>query len=233
MGKLKSSELREKKTGDLKKQLDELKNELSQVRRAGTAAAGPAGEPPRVGKAAHWCRTVEAVADTRSGSVMRLCAQSRSPRDTRRRENADAHPSRPMSVSTPPPPPSQLRVAQVTAGAASKLSKIKLVRKNIARVLTAINTKAKAGFRKEVQTMKLTQVPKQLRAKKTRSLRRALSATDVSVSPQRVRWVGAKGARVALGGGDNTRDLTALPPPSTPAPLFSPCCRPRGRRSAR
>ena len=97
---------------------------------------------------------------------------------------ASAARSNHLGAPTPPSllPPSllQLRVAQVTGGAASKLAKIKVVRKNIARVLTAINTKAKNGFRKEVKTMKAVQVPKQLRAKKTRALRRALSEKDVS-----------------------------------------------------
>lgn len=130
---------------------------------------------------------------SRSGSSMLLCAHGQSPRYPLLRAPALTPSAHPLAPSTPV----QLRVAQVTAGAASKLSKIKLVRKNIARVLTAINTKAKAGFRKEVQTMKLTQVPKQLRAKKTRSLRRALSATDVSVSPLRSRQVETAGTRLA------------------------------------
>jgi ribosomal protein L29 len=37
----------------------------------------------------------------------------------------------------------QLRVAQVTGGASSKLAKIKVVRKSIARVLTVYNTTQK------------------------------------------------------------------------------------------
>merc|ERR1712125_286670 len=37
----------------------------------------------------------------------------------------------------------ELRVAKVTGGAASKLSKIKVVRKSIARVLTVVNQKKK------------------------------------------------------------------------------------------
>merc|ERR1712212_512093 len=41
-----------------------------------------------------------------------------------------------------------LRVAQVTGGAASKLSKIRVVRKSIARVLTVTNQKQKAELRK-------------------------------------------------------------------------------------
>lgn len=41
----------------------------------------------------------------------------------------------------------QLRVAKVTGGAASKLAKIKVVRKDIARVLTVYNQKTKAAVR--------------------------------------------------------------------------------------
>uniref|UniRef100_A0A674AIV9 Large ribosomal subunit protein uL29 n=1 Tax=Salmo trutta TaxID=8032 RepID=A0A674AIV9_SALTR len=43
---------------------------------------------------------------------------------------------------------SQLRVAKVTGGAASKLSKICVVRKSIARVLTVINQTQKENLRK-------------------------------------------------------------------------------------
>uniref|UniRef100_A0A4W5RA63 Large ribosomal subunit protein uL29 n=1 Tax=Hucho hucho TaxID=62062 RepID=A0A4W5RA63_9TELE len=43
---------------------------------------------------------------------------------------------------------SQLRVAKVTGGAASKLSKIRVVRKSIARVLTVVNQTQKENLRK-------------------------------------------------------------------------------------
>uniref|UniRef100_A0A8C6MKW2 Large ribosomal subunit protein uL29 n=1 Tax=Moschus moschiferus TaxID=68415 RepID=A0A8C6MKW2_MOSMO len=43
---------------------------------------------------------------------------------------------------------SQLRVAKVTGGAASKLSKIRVVRKSISRVLTVINQTQKENLRK-------------------------------------------------------------------------------------
>uniref|UniRef100_A0A2I3H0M8 Large ribosomal subunit protein uL29 n=1 Tax=Nomascus leucogenys TaxID=61853 RepID=A0A2I3H0M8_NOMLE len=43
---------------------------------------------------------------------------------------------------------SQLRVAKVTGGAAFKLSKIRVVRKSIARVLTVINQTQKENLRK-------------------------------------------------------------------------------------
>merc|ERR1712025_428573 len=67
----------------------------------------------------------------------------------------------------------QLRVAKVAGGAASKLAKIKIVRKSIARVLTVYNQKQKQEARKEYKGKKYT--PKDLRPKKTRAIRRRLS----------------------------------------------------------
>lgn len=141
MGKLKGSQLLEKKSTDLKTQLTELKQELTQV---GTHCAK--------GCSSHDAVLACGNSGAHSCCVLRCCIHRLL----------------------------QLRVAQVTGGAASKLAKIKLVRKNIARVLTAINTKAKNNFRKEVADLKPSRVPKQLRAKKTRALRRALSTEDVS-----------------------------------------------------
>jgi len=68
---------------------------------------------------------------------------------------------------------SQLRVAKVTGGAASKLAKIKLVRKSIACVKTVINQKQRDEIRKFYQGKKY--VPLDMRAKKTRAIRRRLS----------------------------------------------------------
>merc|ERR1719378_1235672 len=48
----------------------------------------------------------------------------------------------------------QLRVAKVAGGAASKLAKIKIVRKSIARILTVYNQKQKAEARKECKGKK-------------------------------------------------------------------------------
>merc|ERR1719213_1002412 len=70
----------------------------------------------------------------------------------------------------------QLRVANVTGGAASKLAKIKVVRKSIARVLTVYNQTQKAALRKLWGYRKYVSLD--LRYKKTRAQRRALSATD-------------------------------------------------------
>ena len=70
----------------------------------------------------------------------------------------------------------QLRVAKVTGGAASKLAKIKVVRKNIARVLTVYNQTQKARLRQATKGDKYR--PTDLRHKKTRALRRALSTNE-------------------------------------------------------
>lgn len=67
----------------------------------------------------------------------------------------------------------QLRVAKVTGGAASKLAKIKAVRKSIAVVLTVYNQAQKAALREQFKNAKYT--PKDLRAKKTRAIRRRLT----------------------------------------------------------
>eukprot|EP00927_Polykrikos_kofoidii_P074947 TRINITY_DN70_c0_g1_i1.p1 TRINITY_DN70_c0_g1~~TRINITY_DN70_c0_g1_i1.p1 ORF type:complete len:124 (+),score=22.53 TRINITY_DN70_c0_g1_i1:68-439(+) len=67
----------------------------------------------------------------------------------------------------------QLRVAKVSGGAASKLAKIKIVRKSIARILTVYNQKQKAEAREKYKGKKY--LPLDLRPKKTRALRRALS----------------------------------------------------------
>merc|ERR1711988_154503 len=71
-----------------------------------------------------------------------------------------------------------LRVAKVTGGAASKLSKIKVVRKNIARVLTVINETHKGALRQHYAGLKYA--PLDLRVKKTRAIRRRLTADEKS-----------------------------------------------------
>lgn len=73
---------------------------------------------------------------------------------------------------------SELHVAKVTDGAASKIAKIKSVRKSIARILTVHNQQQKEGIRKAVAGAKY--IPKDLRAKKTRAMRRALSKSERS-----------------------------------------------------
>mmetsp|Transcript_19059 Transcript_19059/g.53780 ORF Transcript_19059/g.53780 Transcript_19059/m.53780 type:complete len:124 (+) Transcript_19059:77-448(+) len=70
----------------------------------------------------------------------------------------------------------QLRVAKVAGGAASKLAKIKIVRKSIARILTVYNQKQKAEARKLYKGKKY--MPLDLRPKKTRAIRRALKPSQ-------------------------------------------------------
>ncbi|KAJ6235768.1 gtp-binding protein rho5 [Anaeramoeba flamelloides] len=66
----------------------------------------------------------------------------------------------------------QLRVNKVSSSNASKLPKIKLVRKDIARVLTVINQKRKAANREQFKSYK--HMPLDLRKKRTRAIRRRL-----------------------------------------------------------
>merc|ERR1712034_168248 len=80
---------------------------------------------------------------------------------------------------------SQLRVAKVTGGAASKLSKIRTVRKSIARVLTVINQTQKENLRKFYKNKKYK--PKDLRPKKTRAMRRALSKHEASIKTKKLQ----------------------------------------------
>merc|ERR1711980_30939 len=74
---------------------------------------------------------------------------------------------------------SQLRVAKVTGGAASKLSKIRVVRKSIARVMIVINQKTKENLRKFYKNKKFK--PLDLRPKKTRAFRRALTRRELQI----------------------------------------------------
>ena len=67
----------------------------------------------------------------------------------------------------------QLRVAKVTGGAQSKLAKIGVVRKSIARVLTVYNQTQKSKLREVYKDHAL--LPKDLRQKKTRAIRRQLT----------------------------------------------------------
>ncbi|XP_023339896.1 60S ribosomal protein L35 [Eurytemora carolleeae] len=67
----------------------------------------------------------------------------------------------------------QLRVAKVTGGAASKLSKIRVVRKSVARVHIVMAQKQKENLRKFYKNKKYK--PLDLRPKKTRAIRKALT----------------------------------------------------------
>jgi len=79
---------------------------------------------------------------------------------------------------------SQLRVAKVSGqGGPSKLAKIKVVRKSIARVLTVFNQTQRAAKAKAYRGK--TYKPLDLRPKLTRALRRKLSVKEASVKTAR------------------------------------------------
>merc|ERR1712226_192403 len=75
----------------------------------------------------------------------------------------------------------ELRVAKVTGGAASKLSKIKVMRKSIAVVMTVINQKEMEEYRKFYSNSK----PLNLRVKKTRAIRRRLTKEQLALKTSR------------------------------------------------
>merc|ERR1712056_101470 len=72
-----------------------------------------------------------------------------------------------------------LKVAKVTGGAASKLSKIRVVRKSIARVYIVMHQKQKENLRKLYRGKKYK--PLDLRPKKTRAIRKALTPHEKSL----------------------------------------------------
>ena len=74
---------------------------------------------------------------------------------------------------------SDLAVAKVTGGAASKIAKIKTVRKNIARVLTVHNQQQKESIRRAAAGQKY--LPKDLRMKKTRAMRLAMTKEEKKI----------------------------------------------------
>uniref|UniRef100_A0AAY3ZZP2 Large ribosomal subunit protein uL29 n=1 Tax=Denticeps clupeoides TaxID=299321 RepID=A0AAY3ZZP2_9TELE len=80
---------------------------------------------------------------------------------------------------------SQLRVAKVTGGAASKLSKIRVVRKSIARVLTVINQTQKENLMKFYKGKKYK--PLDLRPKKTRAIRRRLTKHEEGLMTKKMQ----------------------------------------------
>ncbi|KAF8897532.1 60S ribosomal protein L35 [Infundibulicybe gibba] len=72
-----------------------------------------------------------------------------------------------------------LRVQKIAGGSASKLTKISTVRKSIARVLTVMNQKARLNLREYYKPKKY--LPLDLRAKKTRAIRRRMSKHELSL----------------------------------------------------
>jgi len=69
-----------------------------------------------------------------------------------------------------------LRVQKIAGGSASKLTKINAVRKSIARVMTVMNQKARQNLREFYKNKKY--LPLDLRPKKTRAIRRRLTAHE-------------------------------------------------------
>merc|ERR1712080_687263 len=76
-----------------------------------------------------------------------------------------------------------LKVAKVTGGAASKLSKIRVVRKSIARVYIVMHQKQKENLRKLYKGKKYK--PLDLRPKKTRAMRKALTPHEKNLKTAR------------------------------------------------
>jgi len=76
-----------------------------------------------------------------------------------------------------------LRVAKVTGGTASKISKIRVFRKNIARVLTVYHQNQKENLRKLYRNKKY--LPKDLRPKKTRALRKAMTPHELKLKTRK------------------------------------------------
>jgi len=78
-----------------------------------------------------------------------------------------------------------LRVQKIAGGSASKLTKINTVRKSIARVLTVMNHKARQNLREYYKDKKY--LPLDLRAKKTRAIRRRLTKHEASLKTLKQR----------------------------------------------
>ncbi|VDD93842.1 unnamed protein product [Enterobius vermicularis] len=78
-----------------------------------------------------------------------------------------------------------LQVSRVTGGTLPKLLKIRTVRKNIARILTVMNQTQKQELRKLYKGKRFK--PLDLRHKKTRAMRRALTKHEMSLkSPKQL-----------------------------------------------
>jgi len=76
-----------------------------------------------------------------------------------------------------------LRVAKVTGGTASKLSKIRVFRKSIARVLTVIGQNQKENLRKLYKGK--AHKPIDLRPKLTRAIRRRLTKHEQQIKTRK------------------------------------------------
>ncbi|KAM5540535.1 hypothetical protein V8D89_005993 [Ganoderma adspersum] len=78
-----------------------------------------------------------------------------------------------------------LRVQKIAGGSAAKVTKINTVRKSIARVLTVMNQKQRQNLREFYKNKKY--LPLDLRAKKTRAIRRRLTKHEASLKTLKQR----------------------------------------------
>lgn len=78
-----------------------------------------------------------------------------------------------------------LRVAKVTGGTASKLAKIRVFRRNIARILTVMSQNQRDNLRKYYKEKKFK--PKDLRPKLTRAKRRELTKHEKLLKTRKQR----------------------------------------------
>jgi len=76
-----------------------------------------------------------------------------------------------------------LRVQKIAGGSAAKLTKINAVRKSIARVLTVTNQKSRQNLQEFYKKKKY--LPLDLRPKKTRAIRRRLTAHEKKLKTAR------------------------------------------------
>ncbi|VDO07649.1 unnamed protein product [Rodentolepis nana] len=76
------------------------------------------------------------------------------------------------------------RLFRITRGTASKLRKIRVLRKSIARIYTVMNQSAKLRQREAYRGKRF--VPKELRPKKTRAIRRRLSKRERSIHSEKM-----------------------------------------------
>lgn len=78
-----------------------------------------------------------------------------------------------------------LRVAQVTGGTASKLAKIRIFRRDIAKILTVMSQNQRANLRRFYREKKFK--PRDLRPKLTRAKRRELSTHEKKIKTRKQR----------------------------------------------
>jgi large subunit ribosomal protein L35e len=86
---------------------------------------------------------------------------------------------------------SQLRATKQSQSAASKVAKIRVLRKNVARILTVLSTKERDTLKK-LYAKKPSAMPKNLRPKLTKSRRLALTKSEKSRKTSRAGKKAAK-----------------------------------------